>query len=71
MAISIYDTTRPSPLSVGGQIGGIFVSAVNTATQWREARRTERLLSELTDRELADVGLTRADIPRVARRGRR
>lgn len=33
---------------------------------WRETRATRNALSRLSDRELADVGLTRADIDRVA-----
>lgn len=68
MSISIYDPARPSNLNLAGHIGGLFVNLFGTAAHWREVRRTEKVLSELTDRELDDVGLTRADIPRVARR---
>ena len=68
MSISLYYPSRPSNLSAANQIGGLFVNLFGTAAHWREMRRTEKALSELTDRELDDVGLTRADIPRVARR---
>lgn len=35
---------------------------------WNRVRRTQNELSSLTNRELADLGITRGDIPRVARR---
>jgi len=34
-------------------------------SNWLERRRTEAELHALTDRELADIGLTRGDIPYV------
>lgn len=36
---------------------------------WRRYRATYHQLSRLSDRELNDVGLTRLDIDRIARRG--
>ena len=33
----------------------------------RRCRQTERELLAMTDRQLADIGLSRCDIPRVAR----
>lgn len=41
-----------------------MLKAIN---RWRKARNTARELSALTDRELGDIGLTRADIYTVAR----
>ena len=35
---------------------------------WQTRRQTEHVLEQLTDRELADIGIGRADIPLVARR---
>lgn len=35
---------------------------------WRVFRRTRRELDSLSDRELSDLGLSRADLPAVARR---
>lgn len=35
--------------------------------KWRQTRTTVTELSHLTDRELTDIGITRADIYRVAR----
>ena len=37
---------------------------------WRSYRRTVNELSHLSNRELADLGINRADIPFVARRAR-
>ena len=34
---------------------------------WHHQRETERQLSLLTDRELADIGIERADIAQIAR----
>ena len=43
-------------------------SLTRTLNQWRSVRRTESELNRLTDRELNDLGLSRGDIPAVARR---
>ncbi|ETW11328.1 hypothetical protein ATO8_17710 [Roseivivax marinus] len=68
--MNTFNPSYPTSLNFAGQIGGLFVSAMSSAGKWRDVRRTERQLNELTDRELADIGLTRSDIARVAR-GRR
>lgn len=38
--------------------------------RWRNYRRTVNELERLSTRELNDLGISRADIPRVARHGR-
>ena len=43
-------------------------SLLNSLRSWRERRATTAELSALSDRNLADIGLTRADIPAVVRR---
>jgi uncharacterized protein YjiS (DUF1127 family) len=40
-------------------------------TDWRGQREAANELSRLSDRELADIGLTRQEIPAVVRRGKR
>lgn len=35
--------------------------------RWNRYNQTRRELNLLTDRELADLGILRADIPRIAR----
>jgi uncharacterized protein YjiS (DUF1127 family) len=42
--------------------------ALDTFRAWRRARATARALAELTDQQLADVGLRRAEIEGVALR---
>jgi len=37
---------------------------------WRRFRSAINELNSLSNRELADIGISRADIPDVARRGR-
>jgi uncharacterized protein YjiS (DUF1127 family) len=39
---------------------------VGAYRQWRRYNRSLRELNRLGDRELADIGITRGDIPRVA-----
>ena len=39
---------------------------VGVFRQWRRYNQSLRELNRLGDRELADIGITRGDIPRVA-----
>jgi uncharacterized protein YjiS (DUF1127 family) len=48
---------------------GVFASLDRRIGAWLERRRTVRKLSRLDDRLLADIGLTRADIPEAVRSG--
>jgi uncharacterized protein YjiS (DUF1127 family) len=48
---------------------GVSIVAVAVVT-WPERRRTYENLRALTDRELADIGLTRGDIGNIVRRQR-
>jgi len=46
-----------------------LMSRIATAlVVWNERRVTRNALSRLSDRELEDIGLTRGDIPAVARK---
>ncbi|ETX29854.1 hypothetical protein RISW2_19540 [Roseivivax isoporae LMG 25204] len=60
--------TNHAAAAVAGRVGAVIASAYAALVDWRDARRTERLLSSLSDRELDDIGLTRSDILRVSRR---
>ena len=66
--MAALDTTRTTTGSFGlvGRIGATFVSAVNAAVEWNDARVTRNTLSGLSDRELHDIGLCRGDIDVVA-----
>jgi uncharacterized protein YjiS (DUF1127 family) len=47
----------------------MFASIVRFVRAWRRYNQSLRELSRLGDRELADIGISRSDIPRVAWRG--
>jgi uncharacterized protein YjiS (DUF1127 family) len=44
----------------------MFTSFIRYVQTWRQYGTTVRELSNLNDRELADLGITRSDIPHVA-----
>jgi uncharacterized protein YjiS (DUF1127 family) len=44
----------------------MFTSIVRRYQAWRRYETVRRELSHLTDRELADIGITRSDIERIA-----
>ncbi len=45
----------------------MFANLRSTLARWRRVRRAEYELSQLDDRELSDLGISRGDIPRIAR----
>jgi uncharacterized protein YjiS (DUF1127 family) len=44
----------------------MLTSFIRYVRSWREYGTTVRELSSLNDRELADLGITRSDIPHIA-----
>jgi len=48
-------------------LGLVFERVAEMVTTWNDARVTRRELGQLTDRELADIGVNRSDIERIAR----
>jgi uncharacterized protein YjiS (DUF1127 family) len=44
----------------------MLVAIVNFLRAWRRYNASLRELTQLGDRELADIGITRSDIPRIA-----
>jgi uncharacterized protein YjiS (DUF1127 family) len=44
----------------------MFPSIVRLYQAWRRHEAVRRELSQLTDRQLADIGITRSDIQRIA-----
>ena len=44
----------------------MFASIVRFLRDWRHYHQSVSELSRLGDRELADIGISRSDIPRVA-----
>lgn len=61
--MAVLDTTRTA--SQAGLFGGLF-KLVGTVAAWNDARLTRKALSQLSDRELDDIGLVRGDIDRIS-----
>lgn len=60
----ITNLTKPAH---PGLIGPGLARIAAAITAWRDARATRAALSQLSDRELDDIGLTRSEIDRVSR----
>ena len=55
-----------SPPAVKGLTTMFLSHLIGVYRQWRRYNQSLRELNRLGDRELADIGITRGDIPRVA-----
>lgn len=64
--MAVFDSSRIYATSAG--FGGIAARIVGTFVSWNERRVTRNALSQLSDRELEDIGLSRGDIDLVARK---
>ncbi|VAW04549.1 hypothetical protein MNBD_ALPHA07-203 [hydrothermal vent metagenome] len=64
--MAVIDSTRShaSPLAV---IGQVFNRLAGKFSVWKDARATHKALSQLSDRELADIGINRGDIDYIVR----
>jgi len=62
--MAAFETTHlpVGGLSFGGRLSNVFHSVFGGLAAWNDARMTRIALAKLTDRELDDIGLTRADI---------
>lgn len=65
MAVTYSSRTIANGASFGGRVFGAFATLFGTLADWNDTRATRSALGKLTDRELDDIGLTRADIERV------
>lgn len=66
--MAVYDTSRPFATgATAGRIGSVIVSVISALADWNDTRLTRKSLSQLTDRELDDIGLQRGDIDAVSR----
>lgn len=59
--MSVYSTNRTINTR-----SSVFSGLFSAVAAWNDARVTRNALSRLTDRELDDIGLTRADIDAIA-----
>lgn len=62
--MSALDTNRMAGTAAlpVGRIAKVFAALVAAFAAWNDARMTRNALSKLSDRELDDIGLCRADI---------
>jgi len=66
--MTLYAESRNTAAEVLAGFQGLSLGAlVATLKTWNEQRTTRKQLSLLSDRELADIGLERADINAVAK----
>lgn len=66
--MAAFDTTRTA-YGASSAVKGFFdylARAAGAFAAWNDARVTRNTLSALTDRELEDIGLVRADIDDAA-----
>jgi uncharacterized protein YjiS (DUF1127 family) len=68
IATDVMDA-RPAS-GAAGKAAQMVTRAFAWVLEQRRVNRTIATLSELSDRTLADIGIARSDIPRVARYGR-
>ena len=68
--MATFDTTRTTygSASAASRFFALLNTVVAAVVAWNDARVTRNALSGLTDRELEDIGLSRADIDAVAER---
>lgn len=59
---SLNQTHAPA---LGGIFGAAISAAIGRVITWNDARMTRKALSNLSDHELDDIGLTRGEIERI------
>lgn len=66
--MSATDLNRSAPMGsiAAFRFVSTFERAADAFATWRRARATAGALSELSDKQLADIGLHRGDIAQVA-----
>lgn len=62
--MALFDMSRPVDANhgFGARLTNTFTGLVGTFAAWNDTRVTRNALSRLSDHELDDLGLTRADI---------
>ncbi len=61
--MAVIDTTRTHAAT--GFVGQTVAKVIATVSAFFETRATRKALSQLSDRELDDIGLNRGDIDRI------
>lgn len=70
MALIDLGRSRGHTSSFADQIRHRVATLFGTIADWNDARRTRKVLSQLSSHELDDIGLTRGDIDAIARQRR-
>ncbi|MBK1635583.1 DUF1127 domain-containing protein [Rhodovulum adriaticum] len=67
--MAVYDYSRPQMDGhlFGGRLNRMIGDTLGRLATWHDARATRTALNRLSDRELDDIGLCRADIARIGR----
>lgn len=67
--MAAFDTSRTTygVASFASRSFAFVADLGHSIAAWNDARITSKALADLTDRELADIGLERGDIESVAR----
>ena len=62
--MALAPNTRPAPFGAIATFNfvNMFEGVVKFVSDWNAKRQTQNILASLSDRELADIGLTRADL---------
>jgi len=60
--MTVFSTNTPRHDAAGNR--NVFAAAWAAVQAWNDNRQTRNALMALTDRELADIGLVRADLDR-------
>ncbi len=63
---TIHATTELGPATAKRQVYSPFETYWNALLEWRSRDKVRTRLCHLTDRELADIGISRGDIDYVA-----
>lgn len=63
--MAALDTTRPVARSAG-RVSSPMTTAFAAFAAWNDMRKTRKSLSQLSLRELDDIGITPGDIDRIA-----
>ena len=62
--MAMAPNTRTAPFGAIATLNfvNMFEGVVKSVSDWNTKRKTQNVLSALSDRELADIGLCRADL---------
>ena len=68
--MALATNTRPAPFGAitAFNLVSRFETAIKSVSNWNAKRKTVNILSQLSERELADIGLSRGDLDRLPTR---